>query len=80
MVVDETEALTTFDVNTGKYVGRKSADETILQTNLEAIGVIVNQIRIRNIGGIIVIDFIDMNSGSDREKVYKSLLQTSETG
>lgn len=75
IVIEETEALTTFDINTGKFVGRKNAGETVLQINLEAAKVIINQIRIRNIGGIIVIDFIDMNNSSDREKVYHALLQ-----
>lgn len=75
VVVDETEALTTFDINTGKYTGRKNQSETILQTNLEAVKTVATQIRLRDIGGIIVIDFIDMNSKADREKVYKALLQ-----
>ena len=75
VVVDETEALTTFDINTGKYTGRKNPKETILQTNLEAVKTVATQIRVRDIGGIIVIDFIDMNSKADREKVYKALLQ-----
>lgn len=73
LVIDQTEALTSFDVNTGKYVGHLSAHETILKTNLEAIKKIVEQLRIRNIGGIIVIDFIDMEREADREKVYTAL-------
>ena len=75
VVVDETEALTTFDINTGKYTGRKNPSETILQTNLEAVKIVATQIRLRDIGGIIVIDFIDMNTKANREKVYKALLQ-----
>ena len=73
LVIDQTEALTSFDVNTGKYVGSASARETILKTNLEAVRKIVAQLRIRNIGGIIVIDFIDMEYLEDREKVYNLL-------
>ena len=75
VVIEETEALTTFDVNTGKYVGRKSADETIVKTNIEALNTITTQIRLRNIAGIIVIDFIDMNNAADREEVYQTLLK-----
>jgi ribonuclease G len=73
LVIDQTEALTSFDVNTGKFVGHKSARDTILRTNIEAIAQIVRQIRVRNIGGIIVIDFIDMEREDDREKVYLAL-------
>jgi ribonuclease G len=73
LIVDQTEALTSFDVNTGKYVGHASAQETILKTNLEAIDKVVTQLRIRNIGGIIVIDFIDMERPEDREMVYNRL-------
>jgi ribonuclease G len=69
LVVDQTEALTTFDINTGKFVGKISARETILKTNIEAADVIAAQLRLRNIGGIIVIDFIDMDEESDREQV-----------
>lgn len=60
LVIDQMEALTAVDVNTGKFVGKKSSDDTILKTNLEAVREVVHQIRLRNIGGIIVIDFIDM--------------------
>ncbi len=73
IVIDQLEALTAVDVNTGKYVGKKNSDETILKTNLEAVGEIVYQLRLRNIGGIIVIDFIDMARAGDREKVYNAL-------
>jgi ribonuclease G len=73
IVIDQMEALTAVDVNTGKYVGKKSSDETILKTNLEAVKEIVYQLRLRNIGGIIVIDFIDMARVQDREKVYGAL-------
>ncbi|MBI5809936.1 MAG: ribonuclease E/G [Deltaproteobacteria bacterium] len=67
------EALTAIDVNTGKYVGKKSSEETVFKTNLEAVKEVVRQIRLRNIGGIIVIDFIDMARSSNREKVYNEL-------
>jgi ribonuclease G len=73
LVIDQTEALTSFDVNTGRFVGQLSAQETILTTNLESIRSIVSQLRIRNIGGIIVIDFIDMEQIEDRERVYDAL-------
>jgi ribonuclease G len=73
LIVDQTEALTSFDVNTGKFVGQASAHETILKTNLEALSKIVAQLRIRNIGGIIVIDFIDMERLEDRERVFDEL-------
>lgn len=73
LIVDQTEALTSFDVNTGKFVGQVSAHETILKTNLEAVKKVVTQLRIRNIGGIIVIDLIDMERLEDREKVYNLL-------
>lgn len=70
LIVDQTEALTAFDVNTGRFVGSESAHETILKTNVEAVKVIVEQLRIRNIGGIIVIDFIDMEKEEHREQVF----------
>ena len=73
LIIDQMEALTAVDVNTGKYVGKKSSDQTILKTNLEAVTEAVFQLRLRNIGGIIVIDFIDMARISDREKVYNEL-------
>ncbi|MBI5237164.1 MAG: Rne/Rng family ribonuclease [Deltaproteobacteria bacterium] len=73
IVIDQMEALTAIDVNTGKYVGKRSSDETIVKTNLEAVNEVVYQLRLRNIGGIIVIDFIDMARAGDREKVYNAL-------
>ena len=75
IIIDQTEALTAFDVNTGRYVGKSNAAETVLRTNLEAVKKIVSQLRIRNIGGIIVLDFIDMESASDRETVYNALME-----
>lgn len=73
--VDQTEALVSIDVNTGKFVGRKTLEETILQTNLEAVKEISYQLRLRNCGGIIIIDFIDMEREEHREMVYKALLE-----
>jgi ribonuclease G len=73
LIIDQTEALTSFDINTGKYVGQASAQDTILKTNLEAVKKVVDQLRVRNIGGIIVIDFIDMERLEDRERVFNLL-------
>ncbi len=73
LVIDQMEALTAIDVNTGKYVGKKNSEHTILKTNLEAVDVIVKNLRLRNIGGIIVIDFIDMLKAQDRDKVFSAL-------
>lgn len=75
VIVDQTEALTSFDVNTGRYVGRQSARETVLRTNMEAVKKVVSQLRLRNIGGIIVIDFIDMEDPVDREIVFNELTE-----
>lgn len=72
IVIDQTEAMTVIDVNTGKYVGKESLEETILKTNLEAVKEIAYQIRLRNIGGIIIIDFIDMERIESRDKVFKA--------
>src|SRR4029079_11482878 len=69
IVIDEAEALVVIDINTGRYVGIKDLDNTILKTNLEAIKEITHQLRIRNCGGIIIIDFIDMEKTAHREKV-----------
>ena len=73
IVIESTEALTAIDVNTGKYVGKRNLEETILKTNLEAAKEIAYQLRLRNIGGLIIIDFIDMSNPSSREKVFKTL-------
>ena len=73
IVIEETEALTTVDVNTGRYVGRRNLDETILKTNLEAVPEIVYQLRLRNIGGIVIVDFIDMERPEHRAKVCRAL-------
>jgi ribonuclease G len=73
IVIDQTEAMTTIDVNTGSYAGKKSAEQIILNTNLEAIAVIAEQLRLRNLGGIIIIDFIDMQEMAQKGKVLKQL-------
>lgn len=79
IVVDHSEALTVIDVNTGRYVGKRHLEDTILKTNLEAVKEIAYQIRLRNIGGIIIIDFIDMEREKNREKVYNALLEAVAT-
>lgn len=73
ILIELTEALAAIDVNTGSYVGKRNLDETILKTNLEAVKEIAYQLRFRNIGGLIVIDFIDMEKSVDRERVFMSL-------
>ncbi len=73
IVIDQTEAMTVIDVNTGKFVGRENLQDTIVKTNLEAVKEIAYQIRLRNLGGIIIIDFIDMENQEDREKVFNAL-------
>jgi ribonuclease G len=72
LVVDQGEALTAIDVNTGKFVGKKSLEETITQTNLEACKEVADQLRLRNIGGMIIVDFIDMDRQANREKVMRA--------
>jgi ribonuclease G len=73
LILDQTEAMTTIDVNTGGYVGVRNFDDTIFKTNLEAAHVIARQLRLRNLGGIIVIDFIDMDSVEHRNAVLAEL-------
>ena len=73
LVIDQSEALTAIDVNTGRFVGKRDLEETVLRTNLEAVKEVVHQLRFRNIGGIIIIDLIDMESAENRNKVYGSL-------
>jgi ribonuclease G len=73
LIFDQAEALTAIDVNTGRFVGKKSQDETILRTNLEAADEVVRQLRLRNIGGIIIVDFIDMTREVDRKRVSEAL-------
>ncbi|NMA69504.1 MAG: ribonuclease E/G, partial [Desulfitobacterium sp.] len=73
LIIQQTEALVVIDVNTGKYVGEDSLQETILQTNQEAARAIARQIRLRNLGGIIIVDFIDMSSDEDKQKLLDVL-------
>ncbi|MDI6801289.1 MAG: Rne/Rng family ribonuclease [Thermodesulfovibrionales bacterium] len=75
IVIDQTEAMTVIDVNTGKFVGKESLEDTILKTNLEAVKEIAYQIRLRNLGGIIIIDFIDMEKLENREKVFTAFVE-----
>ncbi|MEY2660518.1 MAG: hypothetical protein RLZZ123_1690 [Pseudomonadota bacterium] len=73
LIIDQTEALTTVDVNTGGFVGARNFEETVFKTNLEAAGSIARQLRLRNLGGIIVIDFIDMQHNDHRSAVLAEL-------
>ncbi|MBX7115383.1 MAG: Rne/Rng family ribonuclease [Myxococcaceae bacterium] len=73
LIMDQAEALTAIDVNSGRYVGKKSLEETITRINVEAAKEIVYQLRLRNIGGIIICDFIDMEKQQNRDKVFKAL-------
>jgi len=73
VIFDQTEAMTTIDVNTGAYVGHRNLEETIFRTNLEAAVVIARQLRLRNLGGIIIIDFIDMVEEEHRHQVLQTL-------
>jgi len=73
MVVDQTEAMTTIDVNTGSYVGRRNLEDTLFKTNLEAATEIARQVRLRNLGGIIIVDFIDMQSAKHKTQVLDAL-------
>lgn len=73
--IDQTEALVSIDVNTGKFVGKKTLEDTILKTNLEAVKEIAYQLRVRNCGGIIIVDFIDMEREENRVQVYQTLLE-----
>jgi ribonuclease G len=73
LIIDQTEAMTTIDVNTGAYVGHRNLEETIFKTNLEAAQAIARQLRLRNLGGIIIIDFIDMQSEEHKRQVLRAL-------
>ena len=73
LIIDQSEALTAIDVNTGRYVGRRDLEDTVLRTNLEAVREVVKQLRFRNIGGLIIIDLIDMESLENREKTFRAL-------
>jgi len=73
LIIDQTEALTAIDVNSGRYVGSRSLEDTTLDINLEAVQEIGAQLRLRNMGGIIVLDFIDMENAGNRERVYRAM-------
>jgi ribonuclease G len=75
LVINQTEALVAVDVNSGRFTGKKNLEETILQINVEAVGELVRQIRLRDLGGIIVVDFIDMEEKKSRQKVMTALEQ-----
>ncbi|MEZ5627319.1 MAG: ribonuclease G [Rhodocyclaceae bacterium] len=78
LIIDQTEAMTTIDVNTGGFVGARSFDDTIFKTNLEAAQTIARQLRLRNLGGIIIIDFIDMETPEHREAVLSEFKRSLE--
>ena len=78
LIIDQTEAMTTIDVNTGGYVGRRNLEETIFKTNMEAAHAIARQLRVRNLGGIIIIDFIDMHSEEHKRQVLRALEKSVE--
>lgn len=75
LIIDQTEAMTTIDINTGAFVGHRNLEETIFNTNVEASQAIARQLRLRNLGGIIIIDFIDMSNEDHRRRVLASLEQ-----
>lgn len=75
LIIEQTEALTTIDVNTGRFVGKKNLEETILKNNMEAVTEIAYQLRIRNMGGILILDFIDMEKRGNRNAVYNALIE-----
>lgn len=76
LIIESAEAMTVIDVNTGRFTGKKNLEDTILKTNLEAAQEVVRQLRLRNIGGLIVIDFIDMATGTNRNKLFNALGKT----
>ncbi len=73
LIIDQTEAMTTIDVNTGSYVGHRNLEQTIFKTNLEAASMLARQLRLRNLGGIIIVDFIDMQDEEHRRQVHRAL-------
>ena len=79
LIIDQTEAMTTIDVNTGGFVGHRNLEETIFKTNLEAAVAIARQLRLRNLGGIIILDFIDMEDEVHRTRVLEALQRSLET-
>ena len=78
LIIDQTEAMTTVDINTGAYVGTRNLEETIFKTNLEATQAIVRQLRLRNLGGIIIVDFIDMKDPEHRRQVLRAFEKALE--
>ncbi len=78
LIIDQTEAMTTIDVNTGGFVGHRNLDETIFKTNLEAAVAIARQVRLRNLGGILIIDFIDMQDEEHKRQVLRALEKNLE--
>ncbi len=78
LIIDQTEAMTTIDVNTGAFVGHRNLEETIFKTNMEATQAIARQLRLRNLGGIIIIDFIDMNQEEHKRQVMQALEKALE--
>ena len=76
LIIETTEAMSVIDVNTGKFTGKKSMEDTILKTNVEAAEEAVRQLKLRNIGGLIVIDFIDMAIAANRQKLFKFFEKT----
>lgn len=73
LIIDQTEAMTTIDVNTGSFVGRRNQEETLFKTNMEAATVLARQLRLRNLGGIVIVDFIDMRDAEHRRQVHRAL-------
>ncbi len=73
IIIEQTEALSAIDVNTGRFVGKRNLEDTILKTNLEAVREVAFQLRLRNLGGLIIVDFIDMEKESHRDRVYLAL-------
>ncbi|HEC85600.1 MAG TPA: Rne/Rng family ribonuclease [Thioploca sp.] len=78
LVIDQTEAMTTIDVNTGAYVGSRNLEETLFKTNLEAAQAIARQLRLRNLGGIIILDFIDMEEPEHKRQILRTLEKSLE--
>jgi len=76
LIIESTEAMTVIDVNTGKFIGKSNLDETIFTTNIEAAVEVVRQLKIRNIGGLIVIDFIDMRKDTHRQQLFRTFEKT----
>jgi ribonuclease G len=78
LIIDQTEAMSTIDINTGAFVGHRNLEETIFKTNLEAAAALARQLRLRNLGGIIIIDFIDMKDPEHRRQVLRALERAME--